>query len=242
MARDTELTAAPTIAAGLTVLRLVLNGSARRDLVIRRIPAGSAPETFVRGAAGRAESWFARASFGGPAVPRDSTSDASATVDLRPGRYALVSYEMDAAGRPRADKYLWRMVTAVATSVLIPVRFPVPDITVKVRDSRVEVSGNTRLGQRTIQVDNVGGRAHELLVGRLKPGKSLTDVQRWNREKGDVAPFIYVGGVTPLGSGATTQTRMVLQSGTYVVLCAMRGDHARVPDHELGVTASFRVN
>ena len=241
-AYDTGLVASPTVVAGLSTLRLELKGSRRRDLVIRRIPAGLAPEVFVRGAAGRNEGWFAQSSYGGPAVPRDSASDASAIVDLRPGRYALVSYEVDAAGRPRGDRYLWRMVTAVAASVLIPARFSQPDITVKIRDTRVEVSGSTRPGQRIIQVENAGARAHELLVGRLKSGKSIADVQSWNRDKGAESPLIYAGGVTPVASAVTVQTRLVLQSGTYVVLCAMRGDHARAPDHELGVAATFRVN
>ena len=242
VAGDTGLVASPTIEAGLTVLRLVLAGSTRRDLVIRRIPAGTAPEEFARGAAGRSEAWFSQSSFGGPAVPRDSALDASATVDLRPGRYGLVSYEVDSAGRPRGNKYFWRMVTAVAASALIPARFEVPEITVKIRDSRIDVSGSPRSGQRTIQVENAGIRAHEIVVGRLRPGKTLADVQRWKRDKGDAAPFVYVGGVTPLGMNATAQTRLVLQSGAYVVLCPMRNERARAADYELGLTATFHVN
>ena len=236
------LVASPTLVAGLVTLRLELKGSKRRDLVIRRIPAGLAPEVFVRGAAGRNEGWFAQSSFGGPAVPRDSTSNATAVVDLRPGNYALVSYEVDTFGRPRGDKYLWRVVTALAASVLIPARFSHPDITVRIKDTRIEILGGARAGPRIIQVENAGARAHELIVGRLKPGKTIADVQHWKREKGEESPLIYVGGVTPIATAVTAQTRLVLQSGTYVVLCAMRGEHARAPDHELGVAATFRVN
>jgi hypothetical protein len=242
VARDTGLVAAQTIPAGLTTVRLVLNGSARRDLVVRRVPAGTAPEVFVRGAAGRSERFFSQWSFGGPAAPRDSATDANATVDLRPGRYALVSYEMDAQGRPRADKYLWRVVNAVAATVLIPARFPRPDMTIKLRDTRVDVSGSVRPGQRTIQIENAGGRPHELLIGRLKAGMSVADVQRWKRDKGEPAPFVYAGGVTPLSSAVTTQTRLVLQTGLYVVYCTMRGERDRAADHERGVVATFKVN
>jgi len=242
VANDTALVAAPTMIAGLATLRLVLQGPKRRDLVIRRIPAGSAPEMFVRGAAGRTERWFTLSTFGGPAVPRDSMTEATAIVDLRPGRYALVSYEVDASGRPQGDKYLWRMVTAIAASVLIPARFGQADVSVKVKDARVELTGTARPGQRVIQVENAGARPHELIIGRLKPGKSLADVQRWNRDKGEPAPFVYVGGLTPMASGVTAQTRVVLQTGMHVVLCAMRSEHARAPDHELGVAATFNVN
>jgi len=240
-ARDTALDAAATVPAGLLNVKLVLKGKARRDLVVRRIPAGLAPEVFAKTAAGRPERFFQPWSFGGPMAPRDSVSDAIATVDLRPGRYALVSWEVDAAGRARPDRYLWRSFTAVAASVLIPARFPVADLMVKVRDSRIDVTGNTRTGSRLIQVENAGGRPHELIVGRLKPGKTLADAQHWTREKGE-APFVYIGGLTPISSSVTTQTRLVLQSGVHVVMCAMRGEHLKAPDNELGVIASFRVN
>jgi hypothetical protein len=240
-ARDAGLEAAASVPAGLLNVRLMLKGTVRRDLVVRRIPAGLAPEVFAKTAAGRPERFFQLWSFGGPMVPRDTASDASATVDLRPGRYALVSWEVDANGRPRPDRYVWRSFTAVATSVLIPARFPVPDLTVKVRDSRIDVTGNARTGSRLIQVENVGGRPHELIIGRLKPGKTLEDAQRWTREKGE-APFVYIGGLTPISPQVSTQTRLVLQSGVHVVLCAMRGEHQKVPDNELGVIASFRVN
>jgi hypothetical protein len=240
-ARDAGLDAAGTVPAGLLNVRLVLKGTVRRDLVVRRIPAGLAPEALARTAAGRTERFFQQWSFSGPMVPRDTLSDATATVDLRPGRYALISWEVDANGRPRPDKYLWRSFTAVATSVLIPARFAVSDLTVKVRDSRIEVTGNARTGSRLIQVENVGGRPHELMVGRLKPGKTVEDAQHWSRDKGE-APFVYIGGLTPISPQVTTQTRLVLQSGVHVVLCTMRGEHQKVPDNELGVIGSFRVN
>lgn len=240
-ARDTGLEAAATVPAGLITVRLVLKGKVRRDLVVRRIPAGMAPEALARTAAGRPERFFQQWSFGGPLAPRDTMPDAMATVDLRPGRYALVSWEVDAAGRPRPDRYFWRLFNAVAASVLIPARFPVPDLTVKLRDTRVLVSGTARPGSRLIQVENVGARPHELIVGRLKPGKTVDDAKRWTRDRGE-PPFVYVGGVMPISPQITAQTRLVLQSGTHVVLCALRGEHQKAPDNELGVIGSFNVN
>jgi hypothetical protein len=242
VARDTSLELSPTVPAGLTTVRLTINGAVRRELVVHRVPAGTSPEELVRGAAGRPERWFHQWSFGGPAVPRDSAPDAVATLDLRPGRYALVAYEVDAAGRPRGNKYIWHEFTAVAASVLIPSRFAVPDLTVRVKDARVEVDGVVRPGQRIVQVENDGGRPHDFLIGRLKPGKTIDDVRRWDRDRPDPAPFFYVGGLTPMSSGVTAQTRLLLQTGTYVVLCTMRHGGDREHDYQRGVLASFKVN
>jgi hypothetical protein len=242
VARDTSLESSPTVPAGLTTVRLSLQGRVKRELVVHRVPAGTSPEALVRGAAGRPERWFHEWSFGGPAVPRDSASDAAATFDLRPGRYTLVAYEVDTAGRPRANKFIWREFTAVAASVLIPSRFGVPDLTVRTTDSRMEVVGAVRTGQRTIQVENNGGRSHDFLVGRLKPGKTIDDVRRWDRDRSDPAPFVYVGGLTPMSGAMTAQTRLVLQTGTYVALCTMRHGGAREHDYQRGVLASFKVN
>jgi len=242
VARDTSLESSPTVPAGLTTVRLTINGAVRRELVVHRVPAGTSPEELVRGAAGRPERWFHQWSFGGPAVPRDSAPDAVATFDLRPGRYTLVAYEVDPAGRPRADKYVWREFTAVAASVLIPSRFSVPDLTVRIKDARIEVVGVVRTGQRTVQVENDGGRPQDLLLGRLKPGKTIDDVRRWDRDRSDPAPFVYAGGLTPMSGGMTAQTRLVLQTGTYVVLCTMRHGGDRERDYQRGVLASFKVN
>ena len=218
IARDTALVAPPTVPAGVTTVRLLLNGKARRELVVHRIPAGMTPEELVRGATGRPGRWFEQWSFGGPAVPRDSSNEAGVTMDLRPGRYAFVSYEVDATGRPRADKHMWVMVSAMRSTALIPDRLPVADATLKVRDNRIDMIGVLRKGQRTIQIENTGTQAHDVIVVRLKAGKTVEDAQRWLRDRKDVSPFVYVGGVTPMSPGVSVQTRLVLQSGTHVVL------------------------
>src|SRR4051812_3158311 len=137
LASDTALDTPPTVPAGITTVRLQLTGKTRRDLTVHRVPAGTMPEGLAKGAAGRPQGWFEQWSFGGPSTPRDSAPDAMATVDLRPGRYALVSYVVDSAGRPRPDQYAWRDVTVIAASVLIPARFPAPDATIKVKDARM---------------------------------------------------------------------------------------------------------
>jgi len=242
VAHDTSLESSPTVPAGITTVRLALKGKAKRDLVVHRVPAGTTPEALARGAAGRTERWFHDWSFGGPSVPRDSAPDASASLDLRPGRYVLVAYEIDPSGRPRGDKFIWREVSVIAGAVLIPARFAVPDVTVRVRDGRIEPSGVVRTGQRIVQVENVGTRPHDLLIGRLKPGKTIDDVRRWDSDRTDPAPFVYVGGVTPMSSGMTAQTKLVLQTGVHVVLCTMRHGGEREHDYQRGVLASFTVN
>jgi len=242
VARDTALELAPSVPAGLTTVRLTINGTIRRELIVHRIPAGTLPADLVRGAVGRPERWFDQWSFGGPAVPRDSATEASVTLDLRPGRYALVAYEVDAAGRPRPDKLIWRDVTAVAASVLIPARFTVPDLTFRIKDAKVEALGTVRSGQRILQVENAGGRPHDFLVGRLKPGKTIDDVRRWDRDRNDPPPFVYVGGLTPMSNGVTAQTKLVLQTGTHVVFCTMRHAGDKERDYQRGVITSFKVN
>lgn len=242
IAHDTTLEASPTVPAGLLTLRLVLKGKTRRELVMHRVPVGTTPEEVARGATGRSERWFQRWSLGGPAAPRDSAVEANATLDVRPGKYVLVAYEVDQVGRARPTRYLWREVSAIAASVLIPARFSVPDARVRVKDASIEVLGAMRPGQRTLQIENIGARPHEVIVGRLKPGKTVEDAQRWSREAGGDPPFVYAGGMTPISPGVTAQTRLVLQSGVHVVLCPMRGERGAASDNGRGVIASFRVS
>lgn len=242
IAHDTALEAAPTVPAGLTTIRLVLQGKKRRELVVHRIPAGTTIESLVRGAAGRSTRWFERLSLGGPAVPPNPMTEATVTLDLRPGRFALVAYEVDGAGRPKGGRFLSREFTAIASAVLIASRFPVPDATIKVKDTRIVVSGAVRPGRRTLQVENTGARPHELIIGRLLAGKTLDDVRRWNPNGNGAAPFVYVGGVTPMSPGAEAQTELVLQRGVHVVLCPMQETGLKGRDYERGALASFNVN
>jgi hypothetical protein len=241
LASDSALDAPPTVPAGITTVRLQLTGKVRRDLTVHRVPAGTMPEALARGAAGRPERWFEQWSFGGPSAPRDSAPDASATVDLRPGRYALVSYELDSGGRPRGDRYAWRDVTVIAAAVLIPARFPVPDATIRVKDSQMNETGVLRTGQRTLQFENAGARPHDIVIGRLRPGKTVDDVIRWDRDRNDPPPFVYVGGLTPMSAGVIAQTRLTLQTGTHVVFCATRHAGQRDRDYKRGVLTSFKV-
>jgi hypothetical protein len=93
-----------------------------------------------------------------------------------------------------------------------------------------------------VQVENAGGHPHDLLLGRLKPGKTIDDVRRWDRGRTDPAPFVYVGGLTPMSSGVTAQTKLLLQTGAHVVLCTVRHGGDREYDYQRGVVASFKVN
>jgi len=83
--------------------------------------------------------------------------------------------------------------------------------------------GVLRRGQRVVQIENAGAQAHELTIVRLKAGKTAEDAQRWLRDRKDAPPFVYVGGVTPMSPGVTIQARLVLQSGTHVVLTGGTG-------------------
>jgi hypothetical protein len=241
VAHDTSLEAAPTVPSGIITVRLVQKGKIRRELVVHRVPMGTPSEQVVRAAAGRNERWFHQWSFGGPAVPRDSAVDAVATMELRPGRYAIIAYAVDAAGRVKPNDYISRELSAVSASALISARFPVPDVRVRVKDASIEVLGTMRPGQRTMQFENAGARPHEVIVGRLKPGKSVADAQRWTRDGSGDATFVYIGGLTPMSSGMTLQMRLVLQSGVHVVLCPFKGERG-TPDNVRGVLTTFRVN
>ena len=107
---------------------------------------------------------------------------------------------------------------------------------------QIEVSGVVRAGQRVVQIENTSGGPHDMLIGRLKPGKTLDDVRRWDRDRTDPAPFIYVGGLTPMSSGGDGANRLVLQTGIHVVLCTMRHGGQREHDYQRGLLASFKVN
>lgn len=239
--RDTALEAPPSVGAGLVAVRFQNDGKVRRELVVRRIPAGRTPEEILSGPSGKPPALFAEWSFGGPALG-DSAADGTVTMELRPGRYVLVAYEVDGAGRPRADGLMWRAVSAMRTSVLISGRFPTPDVRARIKDSGLEITGLFQRGARTFNVRNASAHAHEFRVGRLRPGKTVDDVRRWSPAGNSERPFVQVGGTTPLSPSREAQTRLVLQPGDYVILCTLRHGRDGKPHHQTGMLEWFRVS
>jgi hypothetical protein len=237
---DTAIAAPPSIPAGLVTVVMNLTGKVRRELVVHRVPSGTLAADVARSAVGRPTKWFERWSFGGPAVPRDTLRESRASMELRPGQYVLVAYEVDAMGRARGGRMIWRSFSAVAASVLIPARFSDADLTIRVKDARGDVSGSIRAGRRAVRVENAGGRPHQVMIARLKPGKTADDVKGWRRDRGD-PPFAYVGGLTPMSPGMRAQTNLVFLAGTHVVICPLEEARGGGHDHETDLLATFTV-
>src|SRR5262249_17960493 len=111
---------------------------------------------------------------GGPneAVPGASTT---ATLKLDPGSYAVVCFIPSADGKSHESKGMIKAVTVVHTADSVDVA-PVAASTVQLSEFTF-VLPKSFDGKGMTQVTNVGDQIHEMVMFKLKPGKTLADAK-----------------------------------------------------------------
>ncbi len=227
-----------TVTAGRTRLRLVNRGRELHILEIARLDDGHTAEELAEHLATRRPPPAWATFVGGPlARPDGSTSeDLAVTVDLAPGRYALLCpIPSPADHRPHMLKGMVRTlvvvparaagraapVIPVARGRSAPARGAAPAVPGRVvlDDYGFVVQPAWRAGRHTLRVENRAAQPHELVVFRLAHGKRAADVVRWAGTLAGPAPGTLVAGTTALGRGQTVTLALTLTPGAYALLC-----------------------
>ncbi len=227
-----------TVTAGRTRLRLVNRGRELHILEVARLDDGHTAEELAELLAARRPPPAWATFVGGPlARPDGSTSDDLAvTVDLAPGRYALLCpIPSPADHRPHMLKGMTRTLVVVparragraapvipaAREHAAPARGPARTQPGRVGlddyGSRMEPAW--RAGRHTLRVENRAAQPHELVVFRLDDGKRAADVVRWARALAGPPPGTLVAGTTALGRGQAATLTLTLTPGAYALLC-----------------------
>jgi uncharacterized cupredoxin-like copper-binding protein len=98
-------------------------------------------------------------------------------------------------------------------------RAAAPDARITLRDYSYEVTPEIAAGKRTIRVENAAAQPHELILVRLAPGKSATDMVAWLEKMQGPPPGAPVGGATLLSHGASNDVTADFTAGEYALLC-----------------------
>lgn len=215
-ASDFAFEAPASIPAGLTTLRLVNRGPELHHLQLVRIAAGHSYEELVAGMKhdGPPPPWV---SFvGGPNTPVPG-GEATATLDLAAGSYALLCFIPSADGVPHMMKGMVKplTVTPAGTSA----RAAKLDARMTLRDYSYEISPALTAGRRTLRVDNAAAQPHEVIVVRLSPGKSAAEMVAWIANMQGPPPGAPIGGTTLLSQGASNDVTADFAPGEYALIC-----------------------
>ncbi len=216
-ATDFAFSAPDHLPAGPTIFRLINDGPGIHHLTIVRLDAdkGVADLAAALQHPGRLPPWAVM--IGGPDAVA-AGGEATATVNLAEGNYALVCFVDVPGGVPHFARGMSRALT-VTPAAGPEASLPTPDVTITLSDYSFAVSGSLNAGQHVIEVRARPGQPHEMELIRLEPGKTADEMVRWVKDMQGPPPGRLVGGIAPIVAGSSAYLTVDLTPGTYVLAC-----------------------
>jgi uncharacterized cupredoxin-like copper-binding protein len=240
-ATDYKFDAPDSIPSGTTSLRLENAGKEVHHLWLVQLKNGRTYDQFVKAM----DSWSSATmpdwvvDVGGPNDVSPGLT-ASAILTLDPGHYVLVCYVPAVDGRPHVMHGMLKQLTV--TTGRAEATEPTADIVVRTTDYAYEFSKPITPGTHTIRIENAAPQSHEIVIGRLAPGKTAAQALTWlNAGQHGPAPVIAIGGASGLSNGRHQTITMPFEPGRYVLLCFIPDKKDGKPHTAHGMVKEFTV-
>jgi hypothetical protein len=239
-ATDYAFTGPDTIAAGVTLVRLVNAGREGHQVNFYRLAPEIDPTVVMRTLIANKVRPAGVLKLGGVEGAAPGGTD-SVVVALAPGRYVLVCGIHSDDGKAHSEKGMLRVLIVrpfrSATMTVAPL--PRSDATIQLTEYDFTFSSPMRAGPQRLRVENIGQQSHHLMLARLHPGVTKADVDRWNGK--GAAPFDDVGGVAALDPGQSNLWDVTLTPGDYLLSCMISDKKDGRPHFEHGMERVVRV-
>jgi hypothetical protein len=214
-ARDYAFDLPDTLAPGPVTFRFTNLGPDLHHVYIVTLPEGKTLTDIVRETRGELLPDWA-VSIGGPGAQIPS-GQGETSLNLTPGRYAVVCIIPAADGVPHLNKGMMRQIVVAGGAV--PASLPTPDIVMTLHDYRFELSAPLTAGRHVIEVKNVAPQHHEVIFVKLAPGKKIGDLFAWLGNHDGPPPAAMIGGTSPFSPGVTNLVDITLEPGNYALVC-----------------------
>jgi uncharacterized cupredoxin-like copper-binding protein len=219
-ALDFKFEAPASIPAGTTTFRLTNVGKEPHHLWIVKLTDGKTPADFNKamrswGSALKMPAWAI--DVGGPNTA-GANETAEGTMTLEPGTYMLVCWVPSPDGMLHVMKGMVKPMTV--TGPAATATEPTADITMMMDDYTFELSKPITPGRHTIRFENRAAQAHEAVIARLLPDKTLAQAVTWlNAGQAGPEPVVLLGGASGLAKGRHMFITADFQPGHYALLC-----------------------
>ena len=230
----------PNVAAGNVDIQLTNKGQQPHQVHIARAPAGMTVDDFVHayheqgeGPASAAVTWVGGVSGVEPGAT------GRATANLSAGDYFLICFLPSGDGQNHLMKGMVGSLHVTDTSEPATTAPADATETIVLSDFHVEIPAGFT-GKGAVVVRNDGHANHELILVRLKDGKTLADAAAHKAGDPTPPPFTYAGGIGIIAAGTTVTTDLDLQPGNYIATCFVSGDTGQ-PHANMGMVATFTV-
>lgn len=229
-----------TVQAGWHKVLVVNQGAEPHMSVLARLDSGKTVAEFV--AAMKADSNVGWApEFGGPnaVFPGDSIA---AAVHLSAGRYVVVCFVPDSAGRYHLLDGMISPFT-VADNGQPAMAEPAGADTIHLTSYQIAFTSPPTAGTHVYRVENhdPGATHHDLVIVRLADGKTRQDAIAWLGASGGPPPFAVAGATTGMLPGFHDYVYLNLRPGEYLALCFMPDAADGKPHWLHGMVQSFTV-
>jgi hypothetical protein len=233
-----------TLETGLVTLRFDNLGNEDHHLQMGRLNDGVTYEDFTTTLQNEGLAAFGLLEMvGGVSVLQPGVSQRVTVNFEKPGLYvALCVLPSAEDGTPHYALGMIKPIEVVVPAMANNREVPEADLEVRMVDFGYDVPSEIAAGEQVWEVINVGEQPHELVVGKLKEGKTLADVMTFvqNEQQGE-APFEFMGGAQVMATGYSNFVEFEFEAGEYVALCFVPDPATGLPHILLGMVRPFTV-
>lgn len=219
---DYAFDAPDTAVAGMTEITLVNKGPELHHVQLIRLEQGKTlSDLFAAVGGSHGPPAWAR-EVGGPNTPVPGGTSV-ASLELQPGRYALLCFIPSPDGKPHVMKGMAREIVVVPATASRPAVAQAASgakaVTMILSDYDFALSAPLVSGRQRITVRNAAAQVHEVFLVRLDDGRTPADVVAWVHEPKGPPPGMPFGGTTGIASGGENIVSVDLAPGEYALLC-----------------------
>lgn len=237
-AHDFAYTLPDSIPAGLTTIEMTNDGRELHHAIFFRLEGGKRLPDLLEAMKGGAEPRWA-VPVGGPNGPAPGGT-ASATVNLKPGRYAVLCVIPSGDGMPHVMKGMAKEVVVTGKGVA-KADMPRADVNLTMKDYDFVFDRPLRAGKQVVQVNVAPGQPHEIVVVKLAPGKTIEEFAHWAEKPAGPPPGELVGGMAPMVGEQAAQFTLALTPGEYGLICFVPDGKDHKPHFLHGMQKQFKV-
>lgn len=169
-----------TIPAGMTTLKLVVDGTNLHHATIDRIVDGKTFADYMEAMrtmtpATPPPTWVVPVGGPNPPAPGDTMT---VTQMLEPGVYSVVCFVDTPDKVPHVAKGMVKELVVVPASTA-PAPPPAADVTISMRDYTWDITPALSAGRHVLKVDNASQQPHEFFIFRLDSAKTVDDFMKF---------------------------------------------------------------
>ena len=236
IATDRAYEAPAGVPAGLRHIIFENRGSEIHEAMFVKLTTGMTAESYLAALESGASFPQGATDYSGPGLTSPGES-VELWLNLDPGEYILICWYFGHARTTRIHHLRVEEVGALDN------RPPREDVVLKLFDYRFELEGRLRRGIQTVRIETPGPGMHEVDFFRLLEGRTLEDLRRWRKERGQTPiPAVALSGILDSHDiRRVVWLRREFTPGRYVLLCQMPVPNTDLKHDDMGMVREIEI-